>query len=108
MAIEAKTLLVQFFTIEQTRSSTAISRIAYAFGADIPRPMSWEGGPPGIRYLFCARANTPIEDICKQHGWTLKEKPAVQEVPEDLFKTESHASLQYGKEPRFVLRSDLK
>lgn len=105
--MSSKNLAVKFFTIEQTRSSTAISSIAYAFGADIPRPMPWEGGPPGIRYLFCVKEATPIEEICKQHGWSLKEKPTIQEVPEDLFKAESHVSLQYGNEPRFTLLSEM-
>jgi hypothetical protein len=100
------TIPVQFFTIEQTRSSTAISRIAYAFGADIPHPMPWEGGRPGIRYLFCTRTSTPVEEICKQHSWTLTDKPSLQEVPEEMFNYKSRASIQYGNGQTYTLICD--
>ena len=97
---------VIFFTIEQTRASTAISRIAYAFGTNIPKPMPWEGGRQGIRYLFCTDISTPVEAICKQHNWTLIDKPSLQEVPEELFNSQTSASIDYGKDQQYTLRRD--
>jgi hypothetical protein len=96
---------VRFFTVRATHIASRVSILQSAFGPNTPIPMPWEGGPPGVRYLFCVKENIPFQEICKRHNWDIVGEATIYDIDEYTYTSTSEVSIRYGKEPNEYLKS---